>query len=60
MTKAEFQKHNQGWLEWGASLIKPGNWLQGFVGGSSTNPANNKLVHIPTLEVFTMQYDFYK
>ena len=51
MTKAEFQKHNQGWLEWGASLIKPGNWFQGFVGGSTNDLGNNELVHIPTLEV---------
>lgn len=52
MTRVEFEKQNQGWLQWGASLISPSSWLQGIVGGFDNNSSNtaNQLVHIPVLK----------
>ena len=56
MTRVEFEKQNQGWLQWGASLISPSSWLQGIVGGFDNNLSNtaNQLVHIPVLKVIIL------
>ena len=51
MTRADFEKDNQSWLQWGANLISPSSWLQGFVGSSLNKQNSSQLVHIPVLKV---------
>jgi len=50
MTRNDFEKQNQGWIEWGASMIKPSSWFQGLA-GTNTVTSNCQLIHIPALQV---------
>lgn len=51
VSRLDFEKDNQSWLQWGANLISPSTWLQGLVGSTSNNnPNSSQLVHIPALK----------
>lgn len=52
VTRSEFEKQNQGWFQWGTSLLRPATWLQSIIGnGAVSNTSQSQLIHLPTLKV---------